>query len=478
MNNTAIQARVSWADLFRGAHAWRMVVLSGGVAIHAINLYVTTTVLPNVVGDIGGLNHYAWATTLFVIASINASALGAYTVRKYGTRNAYCSAALLFALGSAVCGLASTMPQLLAGRLLQGLGGGLLIAMPYVLMRDILDEALWPRALALFSGMWGIATLLGPAVGGFFAETYSWRTAFWFSVPVSLGFGLMAIRAFAAQAESVTTTTNSIPRGQLGLLTVAVIAVSLGSSLSNWVLGLMAIAASALLLGCALQADKRAQSRLLPRSAYVHSSQLPLLYIISACLAVTVTCTEIFTPLFLQRLHGFGPLAAGYIAASASAGWTLGAIWSATKESQTAGRCIQLAPWLCTLSLLMLCLYLPQPMAATTVPGLAGVLAALGLGGLGVGLAWPHLANRIMQSSPGNDEDLAAGSIMTVQLIATTFGAACAGFVFNAVLAASAPNMENAAFALLLFVTVFPVAAIFIARGLSTTGRAARSTQI
>ena len=168
-----------WAALLLGKNGLRSLALAGGVALHAINVYLVTTILPSVVKDIGGLDYYAWNTTLFVVASIIGSVLSARCLTGLGPRVAYAVAGLVFALGCGLCSLAPDMGVLILGRTVQGLGGGLLFALPYSMIRLVFDQALWPRAMALISGMWGAATLIGPAVGGVFAEYDAWRAAFW-----------------------------------------------------------------------------------------------------------------------------------------------------------------------------------------------------------------------------------------------------------------------------------------------------------
>src|SRR5476649_189827 len=123
-----------WSDLFSGKNAARSIALSGGVVLHAINIYIATTILPSVVKDIGGLGFYAWNTTLFVVASILGSALSARLLRLAGPRGAYLVATLFFMLGSLACALAPSMPLLLLGRTIQGFGGGFLFALSYALI--------------------------------------------------------------------------------------------------------------------------------------------------------------------------------------------------------------------------------------------------------------------------------------------------------------------------------------------------------
>ena len=131
MSPTSITADdASWLDLFRGANALRVLVLAAGVALHAINLYLTTTILPSVVDDIGGVAFYAWNTTLFIVASITGAAVAAQVIQHAGPRGAYLLGAAVFGGGSALCALAPAMPVLLAGRVLQGLGGGVLLSAP------------------------------------------------------------------------------------------------------------------------------------------------------------------------------------------------------------------------------------------------------------------------------------------------------------------------------------------------------------
>ena len=217
-----------WSALLWGSNGLRSAALAGGVALHAINVYLVTTILPSVVKDIGGLDYYAWNTTLFVVASIIGSVLSAKCLSALGPRLAYSLAGLVFALGCGVCSSAPDMAVLVLGRTIQGLGGGLLFALPYSMIRLVFDEGLWPRAMALISGMWGAATLIGPAVGGVFAQYDAWRAAFWALIPVTLLFMLLAWAMLPG--KSIEAPPRLIlPWLQLVLLTGVVLAIALGS---------------------------------------------------------------------------------------------------------------------------------------------------------------------------------------------------------------------------------------------------------
>src|SRR4051794_37936769 len=187
-------AQPGWRDLLSGENASRTVTLAGGVALHAINIYIATTILPSVVADIGGLPFYAWNLTLFVIGSIVGAALTARALERLGHRHVYRLALICFGLGTLLCAIAPSMAVLLVGRTVQGVGGGLLFALSYALIQALLPEVLWARALGLVSGMWGIATLVGPLIGGVFADLGAWRAAFWSLLVITVVFGLLADR--------------------------------------------------------------------------------------------------------------------------------------------------------------------------------------------------------------------------------------------------------------------------------------------
>lgn len=427
----------NWSALLRGRNLLLSLALSGGVVIHAVNLYLATTILPSVVQDIGGIEYYAWNTTVYVVASIVGAAVAARLLAQRGPRGTYALVASAFAVASAICALASSMPMLLLGRTAQGLSGGVLVALPYALVRSVFAPPLWPRAIALVSGMWGVSTLLGPALGGLFAQWGMWRAAFWSLLPVIALFAGMAVAVLPAQRSQAAPAP--LPRLQLAVLTLAVLAASLASvshgawARAGWLAGVLA------LVWVFDRAQQRGPHRLLPQGSLRAASPLGGLYAIVALLVVAVTCTEIFVPLFLQDLHGRPPLQAGYIAALMSIGWTTGSILSSGLVGRRRQQVLLASPLLVLVATAVLAWLMPTPSAD------AGLLWALGAtlvcGGLGVGIAFPHLSTRVLQAGQGDEAELAASSIMTVQLCATAFGAAIAGLVVNL---AGQPALDSA----------------------------------
>ena len=165
-------------------YALPTIVVLVGIFGPAVNAFITATVLPSVVKEIGGLSLYAWAATAYAVASIVGSAGSSVLMRKLGTRVALIIATLILVAGTAACGSAPTMGLVVAGRSIQGLGGGLVFGVVHAMVRELFPEPMWPSRLALISSVWGIAAIGGPFAGGLLAQMGLWRVAFWGMVPI------------------------------------------------------------------------------------------------------------------------------------------------------------------------------------------------------------------------------------------------------------------------------------------------------
>lgn len=456
----------SWSELLWGRNGLRSLALAGGVALHAINVYIVTTILPSVVQDIGGLEYYAWNTTLFVVASILGSALSPKSMDMFGPRRAFQFAILIFVIGTAGCALAPSMPWMLLGRSAQGLGGGLLLGLSYASVRLVFEERLWPRAMVLVSSMWGVATLSGPAIGGIFAQSGHWRLAFWVVLPVAALLGWLVSTQVADQAQSNGPRVE-VPVGKISLLALSVLVVSVASLSSQLSWNAAGIAAGVIMTVLIGWSDKRARIRLFPSGSYSMHSALGSLYACICLLSVGVT-TEIYIPYFLQLIHGKTPLIAGYWAALMSAGWTVGSFISSSRSTAMANRLIVAGPLVSAASLLTLAFVMPAESlvqgrydSSWLIPPLLGV-------GLGVGLCWPNLLTRVFKSAPAGQENIASAAITTLQLYAMAMGASLAGMVTNAAGFIDPGGMAGTQRAALVLFAVFacaPGLAAFVSGG-------------
>ncbi|WEX77649.1 MFS transporter [Sinorhizobium numidicum] len=424
--NVPAAGDAGWHSLFRGDNAIHSLVLCGGVALHALNVYIVTTTMPSIVRDIGGLDYYAWSTTLFVAGSILGAALSGRLLGRMGAGVAYAAGALVFGVGTLLCASAPDMPTLLAGRAVQGFGGGLLYALAYGVIRMVFPAALWSRAIGLISATWGAATLVGPAVGGVFAEFGIWRAAFWSLLPFTV---LLAALALSTLPRTRSEPREPLPLKQLVLLLGIVLTLSVASARPTAGEQAAGVGAALVLFAGLIAIERRSIAKLLPRDALRPSSLLAALYATIA-LAMIGMQPEIFVPYFLQELHGRSPLAAGYIAALMALGWTAGSMTSAHWQGSRARKTIVAGPFFGLAGLLTIAVLMPlttADFAAIALPLSLGIAAV----GFGIGIAWPHIVTAVYAGAPAGEEEKASASITTVQLFAASLGAALAGMVAN-----------------------------------------------
>lgn len=418
----------SWRALLGAKYLGTSVVLAGGVALYATNEFLTSSLLPNTVAEIGGSRLYAWVTTLYLVGSVVAATLVSTMLVRVGARASYLTGLALFGIASLVCGSAPTMGVLIAGRALQGVAGGLLAGLGYAVINTALPRLLWTRAAALVSAMWGVATVVGPATGGLFAQFGLWRWAF---VAMAILTALVAILvpiALAAGRVDPGGAPPKIPVWSLLLLGAAALAVSVAQLPRNLAATIGLLAAAAVLVGLFLIVDWRARATVLPPSVF-GPGPLKWLYLTMAVMMVGAMVTT-YVPLFGQRLAHLTPLTAGFLGAALALGWTVSEIVSASLDNpRTIARVIAGAPVVMAAGLAL--------GAATQRDNASiGIVAlwalALLVAGIGIGSAWPHLSVRAMDSVNDPAEGgVAAAAINTVQVISAAFGAGVAGIVVN-----------------------------------------------
>ncbi|MFD2555482.1 MFS transporter [Sphingobacterium tabacisoli] len=430
MNNTTTSNKIqeaTWSDLFSKDNALKAVILALGVMLHATNVYLATTIMPSIVKEIGGLEYYAWNTTLFVVASVIGSVLSANQMASHGPKRAYQIGIVIFSIGTVICTFAPSMPILLVGRFIQGFGGGLLFALSYAMIRLVFTENLWSRAMALVSGMWGISAFSGPFIGGVFAEHAHWRWAFAFLLFFCLFIFVTASIVLPKHRNS--DGVQAPPYLKLLLLILAVLAVSIGSVQKSGAENVLGVLVALLFLVLLILTEKRYNPRLLPSGAYTISSALGSTYAVMVLLTIA-TSIEIYVPYFAQVVNGFSPLGAGYLTVLIAFGWTLSSITFSGYKGNSVNKIIILGASLMFLGLLGLAYITATGSQASTLTIFFTGLFLLAIGA-GIGMGWPHLLTRVFSLAPTGQENMTSASVTTVQLIATSFGASLAGLVTN-----------------------------------------------
>jgi MFS family permease len=383
---------------------------------------------------------------------------------KFGPRGAYLLTLTVFGIGTLGCALAPNMELLLVARAVQGAAGGILAGLGYAVISAALPSRLWTKASALVSAMWGVSVIIGPAMGGIFAQFGIWRWAFGSLAVMTAAIAALVPGALPARQQN-SQQPSAIPRipvWSLLLLGAAALAISVAGVQTAAPVTFGVLAVGAAMVGLFLVVDRRARATVLPRAAFA-PGPLRWMYV-TIGLLMAVTMVDMYVPLFARHLAGMAPAGAGFFGAVLAVGWTLSEIVSASvSRARTIVRLVAVAPVVMAIGLALGALVLGDTL---TFPLIAVWGVGLFIAGSGVGIAWPHLSAWIMGAVEDPAEaGTAAAAINTVQLISGAFGAGLAGVVVNL----TAEGGDAAAVRWL-----FTVFAVLAAAGVAASYRASR----
>lgn len=446
---------VSWREFLGSSHTASLAVVCLAVWLHAADSLIVATMLPSTVAEIGGVALVGWSVSLYEIGSIVAGAASALLIMRFGLRTPMSMAAILFGFGCILSAASPTMPLLLTGRALQGLGGGGLVAMGFVAVGLIFPRRYIARAMAAVSALWGVSAFAGPLVGGFFVEYATWRWGFAFFACQAFALALwIALRGDTGVARS-TADAAKFPVKRLSLLCLAVILVAFGGVEVSILRTVPSVAAGLVCLIAFLRLDERSgDTRLLPRRPFdprrpAGAALLMILSISMATIAVTA-----FGPLLVTAIHGISALTAGYIVACSSIGWTVMAVLVSGSPERFDRLMIVLGMTVVTLSILGFLHAVPNGPV-----WLIAVFAAMEGGGFG--MAWTFILRRTMGLAGADDVQRISGAIPTTQRLGYALGAAYVGIVANASGLLSIETAADAAkVARWVFASCVPLAAI------------------
>ena len=427
-----------------------------GVWLHAADALVATTVMPSAIAEIGGLSYIYWTIALYELGSIIAGAVTGVGVVALGLRTAMMASALVYALGCAASALAPSMAVMLVGRLVQGLGGGAMLALSYVGVSQLFPERLWTRVLALVSGLWGVSSLFGPLVGGVFASAGLWRGAFWAFGAQALLLGALTPLLVGAH-RAPPAEAGAIPGRQIAVLTVGVLVMSFAGVQTD-VPAMAALTVAGLaVLAFVLRLEHGARARLFPPTPLSFGVPWGAGYAMVLALATATVSFTVYGPLLMMRLFDVSPLTAGFMIATESIAWTLAALAVARATPAQESRLIRIGALLVTAGIVALATTMPRGPVAALVPG--GILQ-----GAGFGISWAFVLRRIVAGVAEGERERASAAMPTLQMIGYAIGAAASGVVANALgLTDSAPVDVARVVGFWVFAAFLPLAFVGVA---------------
>jgi EmrB/QacA subfamily drug resistance transporter len=291
---------------------------------------IVSTALPTIVGDLGGLSHLSWVVTGYLLASTVVTPLYGKLGDLYGRKVLLQVAIVLFLIGSALCGLAQGMTELIAFRALQGLGGGGLMVTTMAVVGDIIPPRDRGKYQGFFGATFGVSTVLGPLLGGFFVDSLSWRWIFYVNLPLGLVALAVIAAVFQPRGDHVHHRIDYLGAAVLAAaLSAIVLFTSLGGTSYSWgsPLILILIAVGVVMLVLFPLVEARAAEPILPLAlfrdrTFVVTSAVG--FVIGLALFGAVT----YLPLYLQVVKGHSPTASGLLLTPMMAGLLVTSILS------------------------------------------------------------------------------------------------------------------------------------------------------
>ncbi|GGW75007.1 MDR family MFS transporter [Streptomyces griseoloalbus] len=398
-----------------------------GLLLAALDQTIVATALPTIVSELGGLEHLSWVVTAYLLASTAATPLWGKLGDQYGRKKLFQTAIVIFLVGSALCGAAQDMSQLIAFRALQGLGGGGLIVLSMAIVGDLVPPRERGRYQGLFGAVFGATSVLGPLLGGLFTEHLSWRWVFYINLPV----GIVALAVIATVLHIPRRRTKHVI-DYLGTFLIAsvatclVLVASLGGTTWEWASPqIIGLAVLGVLLAVAFVAvERRAAEPVLPLKLF-RVRTFTLSAVISFIIGFAMFGAMTYLPTFLQVVQGVTPTMSGVHMLPMVAGMLLSSTGSGQIVSRTGRWKVFPIAGTAVTTLGLLLLHQLDAQSST-----AEMSVYFFVFGLGLGLVMQVLVLIVQNAVSYEDLGVATSGATFFRSIGASFGVAIFGTIF------------------------------------------------
>ncbi|MFN2483835.1 MAG: MFS transporter [Candidatus Limnocylindria bacterium] len=428
------------------------------VTLIAFEALAVATVMPLAGRELGTLALYGWAFTAFFLASMLGIVGAGVAVDRYGVRLPFVTGVTVFALGLAVGGLALSMPMLVAGRAIQGVGGGVLTPVAYVIIARGYPDAARPKMFAILSSAWVVPALVGPAVAGTIGDHLSWRIVFLGLLPIIAAAGGLTMWAIRRQGERLDAARQAAAREGVRRLGRAIV-VAAATALLLAGLSDPLSTHGPILAVAGVAVGLPAISGLLPAGTLVARAGLPAVVLARGALTFGFFSAGAYLPLAMVSIRGTTAFQAGLAVTASALSWTLGS-WIQARRNASWGerRLVQLGFAAVFAGIALT--------AAILVPGIPVYAAVVtwAIGGLGMGMAYSSISLLVLRGADPAEQGRATAALSLSEVIGTSIGTGLGGAAVAAATVAGWPEAVGVAGA-------FLIAALAAAAGLLLTAR-------
>jgi EmrB/QacA subfamily drug resistance transporter len=403
-----------------------------GMFLAALDQTIVSTALPTIVGDLGGLNHFSWVVTSYLLASTVSTPLYGKLGDMMGRKPVFLAAILIFLAGSMLAGLSQTMAQLIGFRALQGIGAGGLLVGAQAIIADIVPPRERGRYMGLIGSVFAVASVAGPLLGGFLVETFSWRWVFYVNVPIGALAVVVVVTRLHLHTPTIRHRIDYLGAGLLaGGVSALILVTTWGGSEYAWgsptIIGLAAAGVALLVLF--VWHETRAEEPILPLSLF-RSSVFSIANSMGFTIGMTLFGAIIFIPLYLQLVYGATPTSSGLRLLPLMAGLLVAAVLSGRWISRV-GR-YKMFPIAGTATLVV-GMFLLSRLTVGTAPWVASVYMLVV--GVGIGLVMQVLVLVVQNDVRPQDIGVATSTATFFRSVGGAFGVAIFGAIFASRLA-------------------------------------------
>jgi EmrB/QacA subfamily drug resistance transporter len=287
--------------------------------IGAIEGTVVTTAIPTIVKDLSGFGLISWVFSTYFLTSAISTPVYGKLADLYGRKNILCIGITIFLVGSCLCGLSQSMYQLIVFRALQGLGAGSIFTVTYTIVGDIFSLAERAKVQGWLNAVWGIASIIGPFIGGFLIDYFSWHWIFFINVP----FGILCIVLLQKNfRESLERKKSLIDYAGMLVLSAAIITLLLGVPLGGKSTAVSLAFTLALLLVFYF-IEKKAEEPIVPFEILTRNNTV--INTVSFLASAVLIGADVYMPIYIQNVLGFRATVSGLSMAPMSVSWLLSA---------------------------------------------------------------------------------------------------------------------------------------------------------
>src|SRR6202012_2558553 len=396
--------------------------------LSALDQPIAPTALPTIVNDLGGLSHLSWVVTAYLLASTATTQVWGKLGDQYGRKYLFLGAIVIFLIGSALCGQARDIGELIAFRALQGVGGGCLMVLTQAIVGDVAPPRERGKYQGAFGAVFGVASIAGPLLGGFFVDNLSWRWVFYINLPIgAIALVVIAVVLPPASARQQHKIDYLGATTLAAFATAVVLATSWGGTTYAWsspvIIGLFAL--SALLLAAWYFSARHAAEPVLPLRLF-RNSVFSVAAAIGLAAGFAMFGALSYLPLFLQVVHGVSPTISGVYLLPMVLGLLITSIGSGQIIART-GR-YKIFPIIGT-AVMAVALYLLSTLDETT-PTLVMNLYFFLLG-FSLGLVIQVLVIAVQNTVPFSDLGAATSGVTFFRTIGGAFGVSVFGAIFS-----------------------------------------------